>query len=292
MEPYNPNKPFISMKLDGSLLDRLVEAGIPFTRALQYFRDNPEGPATETLKLAAEDIIPFYGNYRNGGSLSDYAKEAALMFSPTLIKGYRNTTFKPDAQRKYYADNSHNLYVDNPNMPNIIETVTEVGNGHTSAASKNNQKFHEVDPVKYIQDEQQLAQMSIDAAKMVPTRYEGIGDVQLSNKHHYTYGELIDKQSTLKEQIDKLLNWKRGWKRNINTDPLTPDEQKKLSKLQNLLSEVEIELGLSDYKAAINNTYGPYYDDLEPYNSISPREYNNSYSYGLSRDRKDISKIK
>lgn len=47
MEPYKPNKPFISMKLDGSLLDRMVEAGIPFSRALQYFRDNPEGSALE-----------------------------------------------------------------------------------------------------------------------------------------------------------------------------------------------------------------------------------------------------
>ena len=82
MEPYNPNKPFISMKLDGNLLDRMVEAGIPFSRALQYFRDNPEGSALETIKLAAEDVVPFYGNYRNGGSLSDYAKEAALMFTP------------------------------------------------------------------------------------------------------------------------------------------------------------------------------------------------------------------
>ena len=82
MEPYNPNKPFVQMKLDGSLLDRMVEAGIPLTRALQYFRDNPEGSAFETLKTAAEDVVPFYGNYRNGGGLSDYAKEAVLMATP------------------------------------------------------------------------------------------------------------------------------------------------------------------------------------------------------------------
>lgn len=86
MEPYNPNLPFISIANDGkTLLDRMVEAGIPFTRALQYFRNNPEGSALETLKLAAEDVIPFYGNYRNGGDISDYAKEAALMFTP--VKG-------------------------------------------------------------------------------------------------------------------------------------------------------------------------------------------------------------
>lgn len=87
MEPYKPNKPFIQMKLEGSLLDRMVEAGIPFSRALQYFRDNPEGSALETLKTAAEDVVPFYGNYRNGGSPIDYLTEAALMFSP--VKGHR-----------------------------------------------------------------------------------------------------------------------------------------------------------------------------------------------------------
>lgn len=83
MEPYNQNLPFVRLANDGkSLLDRMVEAGIPLTRALQYFRDNPDGSALETIKLAAEDVIPFYGNYRNGGGLSDYAKEATLMFTP------------------------------------------------------------------------------------------------------------------------------------------------------------------------------------------------------------------
>lgn len=85
MEPYNKKEPFISMKLDGSLLDRLVEAGIPLTRALQYFRDNPEGPASETTKLVAEETVPFYYNYRNDGDWSDYAKEAVLIGTP--IKG-------------------------------------------------------------------------------------------------------------------------------------------------------------------------------------------------------------
>lgn len=82
MEPYRPNEPFIKMKLNGSLLDRMVEAGIPLTRAIQYFRDNPEGSALETLKLAAEDVVPFYGNYRNNGDWSDYAKEAVLLGMP------------------------------------------------------------------------------------------------------------------------------------------------------------------------------------------------------------------
>lgn len=83
MEPYNQNLPFIRLANDGkTILDRLAEAGIPLTRALQYFRDNPKGPASETLNLATEDVVPFYGNYRNGGDWSDYAKEAVLLAAP------------------------------------------------------------------------------------------------------------------------------------------------------------------------------------------------------------------
>lgn len=98
MEPYRPNEPFIKMKLNGSLLDRMVEAGIPLTRALQYFRDNPEGSALETLKLAAEDIVPFYGNYRNNGDLSDYAKEAVLFFTPIIGSHYGRPVRGPRQQ--------------------------------------------------------------------------------------------------------------------------------------------------------------------------------------------------
>ena len=82
MEPYREDRPFIRIDTETSLLDRLLQAGIPFTRALKYYRDNPEGSALETLKLAAEDVVPFYGNYRNGGDWSDYAKEAAMLGVP------------------------------------------------------------------------------------------------------------------------------------------------------------------------------------------------------------------
>lgn len=36
MEPYNPNKPFISMKLDGSLLDRMVDEYGPVDGTYYY----------------------------------------------------------------------------------------------------------------------------------------------------------------------------------------------------------------------------------------------------------------
>lgn len=114
MEPYNKKEPFIKMKLNGSLLDRLVEAGIPLTRALQYFRDNPEGPASETAKLVAEETVPFYYNYRNNGDLSDYAKEAALMFAP--IKGYKSGKPVRDSRRAVAVDEAGR-----PNIDDLME---------------------------------------------------------------------------------------------------------------------------------------------------------------------------
>ena len=95
MEPYNPNKSFISMKLDGSLLDKMVEAGIPLTRALQYFRDNPEGPASETLNLATDEMVPFKYQIRSGQATpASLAEEAVLMFKP--IRGGNRRTVRVD----------------------------------------------------------------------------------------------------------------------------------------------------------------------------------------------------
>lgn len=82
LKPYDPNKPVISIKNDGNLIDRLSAAGIPLTRVLKYFHENPEAGALETLKIAAEERVPFYGNYMNDSDISDYIKEAVLMAVP------------------------------------------------------------------------------------------------------------------------------------------------------------------------------------------------------------------
>ena len=127
MEPYNPNKPFISMKLDGSLLDRMVEAGIPFSRALQYFRDNPEGSALETLKTAAEDVVPFYGNYRHGGGLSDYAKEALLMAMPTRAgKAAERSVFKPKDPNRQPVVLSHKPIEPDAQLNKAIDDINDL----------------------------------------------------------------------------------------------------------------------------------------------------------------------
>ena len=86
LKSYDPNKPAISID-KGDWLDRMAKSGIPLTRALEYFRDNPEGEATETASLATEDLAPFYSSIINDGDVEDYVKEAVLMFTP--IKGNR-----------------------------------------------------------------------------------------------------------------------------------------------------------------------------------------------------------
>lgn len=91
------DKPFIRIDPDHDTMKALVEAGIPFSRALKYFRDNPEGTASEFFKLAAEDVIPFYGNYRNGGNWKDAVQEAILMFAPMPRNGRSRRQVAVDA---------------------------------------------------------------------------------------------------------------------------------------------------------------------------------------------------
>lgn len=87
MEPYNKNKPTVSWKglpIDlPELIDRLHEAGIPFTTALKYFHENPEGPASETLNLATDETVPFKWQLRTGNaSPASLAEEAIMLAMP------------------------------------------------------------------------------------------------------------------------------------------------------------------------------------------------------------------
>lgn len=60
---------------------RLLESGLPFSRAIANYMD-PDGDAIETLKLAAEDVLPFYSNIRNNRTAKDYITEAVLLGVP------------------------------------------------------------------------------------------------------------------------------------------------------------------------------------------------------------------
>lgn len=63
LKQYDPSKPWISVNLPSK--EELIAATlglIPGYRALKNMYDNPEGPISETLDLAAEDFIRSYGS--------------------------------------------------------------------------------------------------------------------------------------------------------------------------------------------------------------------------------------
>ena len=63
LRPYDPSKPKIAINLPTK--EEIIAATlglIPGYRALKNFHDNPEGPITETMDLAAEDLVPLYGS--------------------------------------------------------------------------------------------------------------------------------------------------------------------------------------------------------------------------------------
>jgi hypothetical protein len=89
MEPYNPNKPWLSVNLPSrEELIAMAMGLIPGGRALKYYHDNPEGSATEFADLLAEDIVPEYRNLikpaLTGEDIDweDAAKEAAIFGIP------------------------------------------------------------------------------------------------------------------------------------------------------------------------------------------------------------------
>ena len=89
LKPYDPSKPWISVNLPSK--EELIAATlglIPGYRALKNMYDNPEGPISETLDLAAEDFVPLYGSVVkpaiNGGDIDaeQALKEAAIFGIP------------------------------------------------------------------------------------------------------------------------------------------------------------------------------------------------------------------
>ena len=112
-DKYDESKPMVSFNLPPKeeLIAELLGL-IPGGRALKNFHDNPEGTASETLSLAAEDVVPLYGAIKNGASAEDIAKEAALLTIPLptglskansikdFTKLYPENTFKKESIRK------------------------------------------------------------------------------------------------------------------------------------------------------------------------------------------------
>ena len=103
LKPYDPNKPKISINKEG-WLDRMVEAGIPLSRALKYFHENPNGQATKFISLAAEDLVPFYSNIINNGDATDYVTEAIMLGMPMPGPKSSKKVMTPKGEKTYYVN--------------------------------------------------------------------------------------------------------------------------------------------------------------------------------------------
>lgn len=103
LKPYDPNKSKISINKEG-WLDRMVEAGIPLSRALKYFHENPNGQATKFISLAAEDLVPFYSNIINNGDATDYVTEAIMLGMPMPGPKSSKKVMTPKGERTYYVN--------------------------------------------------------------------------------------------------------------------------------------------------------------------------------------------
>lgn len=257
MEPYNKNLPFIRFANDGkTVLDRLAESGIPLTRALQYFRNNPEGNALEFFKLIGEDIIPFYGNYRNGGSAKDYAKEAMLLAFPTMAK-----------RKGAGFEISKGMDADFNPYPPVPVTRSQV---EASLAA------HE--KVPYIRDEGPM----LSRDNTVPGYNEFIERPE-NNTPAYAYESLKEEIGFIEEMLNE------GW---VSPNEV-PNAQAKLKNLYDMKNLMELNAGFEgipleykeyrkaaeEYRQALN---GPYLDDL-----IEGGTRDNNSSAVQSRDAYD-----
>lgn len=80
LKPYNPNKGFISFRLNPESIKEELISFVPYNRTLRYLHDNPDAPISETFKVAASET-PILGSLL-AGEPTDAAKEAFLFGLP------------------------------------------------------------------------------------------------------------------------------------------------------------------------------------------------------------------
>lgn len=87
LKPYDPNKGFISFRLNPEAIKEELKALIPYYNTLKFYHDNPDAPISETAQIAAQET-PFIGSLLRG-DYGNAAQEAILMGMPVKAKkGY------------------------------------------------------------------------------------------------------------------------------------------------------------------------------------------------------------
>ena len=99
LKPYNPNKGFISFRLNPEAIKEELISFVPYNRTLSYLHDNPDAPISETAKVAASET-PILGSLL-AGEPTDAVKEAILfgapIKSPSKVKA-KISKFKPGTE--------------------------------------------------------------------------------------------------------------------------------------------------------------------------------------------------
>ena len=80
LKPYDPNKGFISFRLNPDAIKEALIEQVPYNRTLRHIYNNPEGDIRETAKVAASET-PILGSLLAGEPV-DAAKEAFLFGLP------------------------------------------------------------------------------------------------------------------------------------------------------------------------------------------------------------------
>lgn len=80
LKPYDPNKGFISFRLNPDAIKEELISFVPYNRTLRHIYNNPEGDIRETAKVAASET-PILGSLL-AGEPTDAAKEAILFGVP------------------------------------------------------------------------------------------------------------------------------------------------------------------------------------------------------------------
>lgn len=80
LKPYNPNKGFISFRLNPDAIKEALIEQVPYNRTLRHIYNNPDGDIIETAKIAAYET-PILGSLLSGEPI-DAAKEAFLLGMP------------------------------------------------------------------------------------------------------------------------------------------------------------------------------------------------------------------
>lgn len=108
IKPYDPNKGFISFRLNPDAIKEALMEQVPYNRTLRYFHDNPDVQISETAKVAASET-PILGSLLAGEPV-DAAKEAILFVAPIKAPAAKKqlSKFKPGTE---FKDNGNNYVI-------------------------------------------------------------------------------------------------------------------------------------------------------------------------------------